>query len=71
MEICQVLSVSESGYYRYRKNKGRQDRDTLLSEAMKEILEEHPCNDNYGVPRMKKALVQRGIRVGLRKSRGS
>ena len=34
---------------------------------MKEILDEHPCNDNYGAPRMKQALAQRGIRAGLRK----
>jgi len=30
-------------------------------------LDEHPCNDNYGAPRMKQALAQRGIRAGLRK----
>ena len=34
---------------------------------MKEILDEHPCNDNYGAPRMKQALAQRGIRAGLRR----
>ena len=66
-EICKVLSVSESGYYRYRKNKEKPDRDALLSGAMKEILDEHPCNDNYGAPRMKQALAQRGIRAGLRR----
>ena len=65
--ICKVLSVSESGYYRYRKNKGKPSKDALLSEAMQEILDEHPCNDNYGAPRMQLALYQRGISAGLRK----
>lgn len=66
-EICQVLSVSESGYYRYCKNKDKPSKDALLSAAMKEILDEHPCNDNYGAPRMQLALHQRGFSAGLRK----
>ena len=65
--MCRVLGVSESGYYRYLKNKGKPRRDELLSVAMKEILDEHPCNDNYGAPRMQLALEQRGIKAGLRK----
>ena len=66
-ELCGVLGVSESGYYRYLKNKDKPRKDELLSEAMKAILEEHPCNDNYGAPRMKQALEQRGFTAGLRK----
>ena len=58
-----MLEVSESGYYRYMKNKGKPEKDTLLSDEMQKILEEHPCNDNYGAPRMKQALEQRGFTV--------
>ena len=66
-ELCRVLGVSESGYYRYLKNKDKPGKDALLSAKMKEILDEHPCNDNYGAPRMKQALEQRGVTVGLRR----
>ena len=66
-ELCRVLSVSESGYYRYLKNKDKPGKDALLSAKMKVILDEHPCNDNYGAPRMKQALEQRGVTVGLRR----
>ena len=66
-DLCRVLSVSESGYYRYLKNKDKPGKDALLSAKMKEILDEHPCNDNYGAPRMKQALEQRGVTVGLRR----
>ncbi len=62
-----MLGVSESGYYRYLKNKDKPGKDALLSETMKAILEEHPCNDNYGAPRMKQALEQRGFTAGLRR----
>ncbi len=62
-----MLEVSESGYYRYLKNKGKPEKDTLLSDEMQKILKEHPCNDNYGAPRMKQALEQRGFTAGLRR----
>ena len=62
-----MLGVSESGYYRYRKNAGKPDRDEVLSVAMQQILDEHPCNDNYGAPRMQLALCQRGIEAGIRR----
>ncbi len=66
-ELCRVLGVSESGYYRYLKNKDKPGKDALLSETMRAILEEHPYNDNYGAPRMKQALEQRGFTAGLRR----
>ena len=62
-----MLEVSESGYYRYLRNKGKPEKDTLLSDEMQKILKEHPCNDNYGAPRMKQALEQRGFTAGLRR----
>lgn len=65
---CKVLEVSETGYYRYVKNLGRPSKDTVLSAAMQEILDESPFNDNYGVERMLIALRQRGIHVGKRRA---
>ena len=65
--MCQVLEVSESGYYRYLKNLGKPDKDAVLSAAIQNILDESEFNDNYGVPRMQMALALRGHNVGIRK----
>ena len=59
--------MSESGYYRYLRRKGRPNRDALLSATMQEILGEHPQNENYGAPRMQQALAQRNVKAGLRR----
>lgn len=67
--MCQVLGVSESGYYRYKNNLGRPSKDEALSAMMKEILSESPYNDNYGIERMQLALEQRGRHVGRRRVR--
>lgn len=61
------MNVSESGYYKYVKSLGRPDRDAVLSAAIMEILDESPFNDNYGVPRMKVALFNKGLKVGDRR----
>lgn len=61
------MNVSESGYYKYVKNLGRPDRDAVLSAAIMEILDESSFNDNYGVPRMKLALFNKGLKVGDRR----
>jgi transposase InsO family protein len=66
-DICRVLEVSVSGYYRWVRRKDRPARDELLSAAIKAVLDEHPWNDNYGVRRMQLALAQRGIRAGIRR----
>lgn len=65
--MCKVLGVSESGYYRYIGNKDKPGKDKVLSVAIKEILDENPLNDNYGVPRIQMALEQRRIRAGKRR----
>ena len=65
--MCHVLAVSESGYYKFEKNPGKPDRDTLLLAKIKKILDESVFNDYYGVPRMKIALFNKGISVGTRK----
>ena len=65
--MCRVLGVSESGYYRYIKNLGKPSKNEILSVAIKDVLEEHPYNDNYGVRRVQLALRQRGVDAGIRK----
>ena len=65
--MCQVLEVSESGYYRYLKNLDRPDKDAVLSAAIQQIIDESEFNDNYGVPRMQMALAHRGHTAGIRK----
>lgn len=65
--MCKILCVSVSGYYKYRKTIGKPGKDVTLSAAIKEILEESPFNDNYGVPRIQLALLQRGIKAGIRR----
>ena len=64
--MCQILHVSVSGYYKYRRNLGKPGKDAILSAAMQEILDESPYNDNYGAPRMQLALLQKRIKAGIR-----
>ncbi|MDD3831519.1 MAG: IS3 family transposase [Clostridia bacterium] len=64
--MCRVLKVSESGYYRWLRNREKQNGRSLLLVKIKEILSEHPDNDNYGVRRMQTALKQNGIDISLR-----
>lgn len=64
--LCRVLKVSESGYYRWLRNRGKHNGRKLLLVRIKGIIAEHPDNDNYGVRRMQIALRQRGIEVSLR-----
>ena len=65
--MCCVLNVSETGYYKYIKNLDKPDKDTVLSAAIMEIIDESSFNDNYGVPRMKIALFNKGFKVGTRR----
>ena len=64
--MCRVLKISESGYYRWLKNRGKPTARQLLSVEIQRILDEHPDNDNYGVRRMVTALAQKGVRVSTR-----
>ena len=61
--MCKVLKISESGYYRWLKNKDKSSKRQLLLVKIKEILSEHPDNANYGYDRIHKALEIRGIKV--------
>ena len=64
--MCRVLKVSESGYYRWLKNHGKQTKCQLLAVKIKEILSEHPDNDNYGIDRIHTALSHKDINVSRR-----
>ena len=61
--MCKILKVSESGYYRWLKNKDKPSKRQLLLVKIKEIISEHPDNDNYGYERIHKALGMKGIEV--------
>ena len=65
-QMCRVLKVSESGYYRWLKNRSKPTARELLSVEIQAILNEHPDNDNYGVRRINMALEQKGICVSRR-----
>ena len=65
--MCDILHVSETGYYRFVKNIGKPGKDAVLSAAMRGILGESPFNDNYGIERMQMALESRGIHAGKRR----
>ena len=54
--MCRVLRLSESGYYRWLRNRDRHSSRQLLAGKVKKILEEHPDNRNYGVDRVCLAL---------------
>lgn len=67
--MCDILEVSETGYYRYVRsldNPGK--KDEVLSATMREVINESPFNDNYGIERMILPLAQRGIKVGKRRA---
>ena len=61
--MCKALKVSESGYYRWLKNRKKPTSRQLLSVEIEKIMAEHPDNDNYGVERVMMALDQAGIKV--------
>ena len=64
--MCKVLNISESGYYRWLKNRNKPSAQKLLSVKIQEILDAHPDNSNYGIERMQTALDQKGIHVSRR-----
>ena len=64
--MCKVLNISESGYYRWLKNRNKPTARQLLSVKIQETPDAHPDNNNYGIERMQTALSQKGIRVSRR-----
>lgn len=65
--MCRILKVSETGYYKFKRNLGKPNKDDILSAAIQKILDESKFNDNYGVPRMQIALRRLGIQAGIRR----
>lgn len=65
--ICQILGVSESGFYRFKQNLAKPSKDAILSATIQEILNESIYNDNYGVNRIQIALLDKGIAAGKRR----
>ena len=63
--LCRVLHLSESGYYRWLRNRDKPSSRQLLAVKIKEIIAEHPDNCSYGVNRICLALEQAGIDVSF------
>ena len=64
--MCRVLHLSESGYYRWLRNRDKRSGRQLLAGKVGEILAEHPDNRNYGVNRICLALEQDGVDASRR-----
>ena len=60
--MCKALHVTESGYYKWKRNRHKVKKWQLVLTEMHTILEAHEDNDNYGVTRMKIELKQKGIK---------
>ena len=58
--LCKVLGISESGYYQSLRNPGKPKRREHLLVKIKEIINQHEENDNYGAQRVHLALTQAG-----------
>jgi len=65
--MCEVLSVSPSGYYdwRYRLPSPRAQHDASLSEKIAQIHQ--MSHATYGTPRLQVELRSQGIRCGRRR----
>lgn len=50
--MCRVLGVSESGYYKHRRNGDKPYKYAVLLAQIYELLREEPENANYGVYRI-------------------
>lgn len=60
--LCEVLEVSESGYYEWRKrepNQCRQQADKALAEQVGTVFEQ--SYQTYGSPRIHAALRASGV----------
>ena len=64
--MCRALKISESGCYRWRKNRARASARQLLSVKIKAITAQYPDNSNYGVDWIRLALRQTGVAVSRR-----
>jgi len=61
-KMSQVFEVSRSGYYKWRKNKSRNDtRAAILNEQIKSVFEQ--SKSTYGSPRVQLALKKLNVQV--------
>jgi putative transposase len=58
-----VLGVSESGYYRSLRRPDKPKHRELLLVKIKDIINQHEDNDNYGAQRVHLALLQQNEEV--------
>ena len=63
VSMCRTLKVSETGFYKWKRNRTKMKRWQLLLVEIHKILSQDPENDNYGIERIRLALEQRGIKV--------
>ena len=50
--MCQVLQISEAGYYKYLRQKSKPQKTESLLATIYQIIQEEPENANYGVQRI-------------------
>jgi len=60
--MCNILKVSRSGYYRWQKRQGKQDRPSLLLNDIRRVFIE--SRKSYGSPRIYHQLKSEGIQCG-------
>lgn len=48
-KMCQVLQISEAGYYKYLRQKAKPQKTESLLAKIYQIIQEEPKNTNYGV----------------------
>jgi transposase InsO family protein len=65
--MCEVLNVSRSGYYDWRKREPsqRQQANETLAMAIRQVYE--TSRESYGSPRIQAALQQQGIKVSRKR----
>lgn len=51
-KMCQVLQISEAGYYKYVRQKAKPQKTESLLAKIYQIIQEEPENANYGVQRI-------------------
>ena len=58
-DLCEILQVSRSGYYKYVKQMNRMEKDFELAERIR--IKQESCKKTYGYRRMKLWLDSEGI----------
>ena len=65
--MCQVLGVSESGFYAWRKRPASQRKreDALLTQEIQQVFEKH--QGRYGSPRIHRELRDQGRSISRKR----